>query len=739
MRSILSAACLLIGLLFTSFSAGATSWNVFVYMCGSDLESNYGAAISDIQEMLDADPSDEITIILQTGGSEEWHDFDISAQNISRYMIKNGEMTLLDQLPQANMGDGQTLADFLHFCKENFHADKQVLLFWDHGGGSVDGFANDQNYDFDSILLSEFRDALSSVYGDTPDSRPFELIGFDTCLMATIDTAAYTMPYSRYFVASQEVEPGNGWQYTLWLSALAGDTNMDGAELGKHMCDAYYQGCIDAETNEMATLACIDLDKIEPLINAWNTFGMYTLMQASEDDSFYADIGRAANSSENFSNSKSSGYTNMVDMGDFIGKVSSTQQHPAADEMQKLLKKAVIYQVSGPAHHASGLSCYYPLDSEEDNYKKMMENGLINSFMLTYGLQHGFLDNETASSMAQDIASFESEEAASGGDGHEQATASNEDQDEEAEGGEHEQATASNGEQGHGEEASSSGSGGVNAIANAVNQSVDATLQSLLEQKPDEHEDPIAFIQNMVSSNVNTILASIKPMQKVDISSLEDKKVDLVNLEDGKEAFQITIDKPALKYIDSVRFYLASIEENGDVYFLGDDINMNQDWDEGVFQDNFNGSWPTIDGHYVFLETTADLEDYNYYSIPVILNGVKSAIEALFDFKKQQYLVLGARRITENGVPDKHITKLKPGDKITPILQKVVDKEGNLAEVEGESFALSDKWTMEDSPLPDGGYGYIFSMSDIQGNSAMSKVSYIEVKDGEFKRTLDEE
>ena len=209
--------------------------------------------------------------------------------------------------------------------------------------------------------------------------------------------------------------------------------------------------------------------------------------------------------------------------------------------------------------------------------------------MLTYGLQHGFLDNETASSMAQDIASFESEAgAASDGGEHEQATASNEDQDEEAAGGE--QATASNENEEHGEGASSSSSGGVNAVANAVNQSVNSALQSLLEQKPSEHEDPIAFIQNMVSSNVNTILASIKPMQKVDISSLEDKKVDLVSLEDGNEAFQITIEKPALKYIDSVRFYLASIEENGDVYFLGDDINMNQDWDEGVFQDNFNGS-----------------------------------------------------------------------------------------------------------------------------------------------------
>ncbi len=157
----------------------------------------------------------------------------------------------------------------------------------------------------------------------------------------------------------------------------------------------------------------------------------------------------------------------MVDMGDFIGMVSSTQQHPAADEMQKLLKKAVIYQVSGPAHHASGLSCYYPLDSEEDNYKKMMENGLINSFMLTYGLQHGFLDNETASSMAQDIASFESEAGEAASDG-----------------GEHEQATASNENEEHGEGASSSSSGGLNAVATRSTRASTRRCSPCLSRSP---------------------------------------------------------------------------------------------------------------------------------------------------------------------------------------------------------------------------------------------------------------
>ena len=54
MRALLTVICLGLSLLLTSFSVKADTWSVFVYMCGSDLESNYGAATADIKEMIDA-------------------------------------------------------------------------------------------------------------------------------------------------------------------------------------------------------------------------------------------------------------------------------------------------------------------------------------------------------------------------------------------------------------------------------------------------------------------------------------------------------------------------------------------------------------------------------------------------------------------------------------------------------------------------------------------------------------
>lgn len=718
MRTLLSSVCFVMALLFTPFRASADTWSVFIYMCGSDLESNYGAATADIREITEANPSDEVTVVIQTGGARKWQNFGISSKKLSRFIVRDGELNLIEELPQSNMGDGETLFKFLDFCKRNYAADHQVLLFWDHGGGSVFGFANDENHNYDSISLSELRNALSSVYGDAPKQKPFDLIGFDTCLMATVDTAASIEPYGRYFVASQEVEPGNGWQYTLWLNALASNTSKSAAELGKNICDAYYEGCVDEDTEKTATLSLIDLSKITPMIKAWNIFGMYALMQASEDDAFYATIGRAASRSENFSNSKSSGYSNMVDMGDFISKVSaaSKERHPAAEKMQQYLKEAVLYQVSGPAHKASGLSCYYPFDSDENSYGMMVENGLVNSFILTYGLQHGFIDGNTANSMLEAITSDSdefsdensSETASQPSSG---VTASTEDDSSEEDSG---------------------SSGAVDFIANSVNHSVNSALQELLNEKPDENQDPISFIQGLVENNVNLISESIAPMQKMDISSLEDTKVEVVTKDDGTPALEMTLDDKSLKYIDSVRFYLATLNDKNDVTVFGDDIDLFQDWDNGVFKDNFNGNWPTLDGHLVYLETTADLEKYNYYSIPVILNGVRSVIEALYDFDKGKYVVLGARRINSAGMPDKNLIKLKPGDTITTLMQKMANNEDDTSEVETDTFTLSDKWSLEDSSLPDGTYAYMFSMSDIQGNEALSDVAFIKIKDGQI-------
>ena len=110
--------------------------------------------------------------------------------------------------------------------------------------------------------------AFASVWEPSEEEQPLELVGFDTCLMATVDVAYTFSDLAHYLVASEETEPANGWYYSQWVGALADDPSMDGEELGRVICDAYYAGCEEVGTQDNTTLSLTDLTKVGPLLTA---------------------------------------------------------------------------------------------------------------------------------------------------------------------------------------------------------------------------------------------------------------------------------------------------------------------------------------------------------------------------------------------------------------------------------------------------------------------------------------
>lgn len=110
------------------------------------------------------------------------------------------------------MGNPATLSQFLRIGQSAFPADNYGLIFWNHGSGSVGGFGYDECYPDDRFLsLREIGEALES--SRLSDNKKYAFIGFDACLMATLETASVLSPYADYMIASQELEPGGGWDY----------------------------------------------------------------------------------------------------------------------------------------------------------------------------------------------------------------------------------------------------------------------------------------------------------------------------------------------------------------------------------------------------------------------------------------------------------------------------------------------------------------------------------------------
>ena len=180
------------------------SWTIFVYICGSNLESESSFATDNMQEMIDASAVSGVRFVVQTGGAEEWHN-GASADELDRFEIVGGVSTIVDRQPLASMGDSATLADFLRWGLAVYPSSHAGLVLWDHGSGSINGVCFDDLANSDSLSLRDLDTALSSLHGALPGG--FDFIGFDACLMGTVEAASMLAPYAKYMIGSQEVEP----------------------------------------------------------------------------------------------------------------------------------------------------------------------------------------------------------------------------------------------------------------------------------------------------------------------------------------------------------------------------------------------------------------------------------------------------------------------------------------------------------------------------------------------------
>lgn len=333
------------------------TWTVMLYLNGSNLESEGGEGTSSLQSILDAQLPDSIRVLIYTGGTSYWYNDVVSPSANQIWLVQNNDLTLLETLETKNMGDSATLAEFLSYGQTNYPADHKTLLMWDHGGGSVYGFGVDELYDYDGLYLSEMSDAFAA----SDDGQMFDLIGFDACLMASVEMASVASPYARYLVASEEVEPGSGWDYGYFLEALAADTGMTGAELGAAIGDGYFARSVGSGMEGTLTCSVIDLSKIdaiEALLGDYVTSLDGRLAQPQTVQT----LSMARQNADKYGEEPGTNGTETLDMIDFYHFIQLQSSEAAAQQLMDAIQDAVVYERSGQQQPNSyGLSIFFPL------------------------------------------------------------------------------------------------------------------------------------------------------------------------------------------------------------------------------------------------------------------------------------------------------------------------------------------------------------------------------------------
>jgi len=386
-------------------SEGGTTWLVMLYQDADDKVLEQDIYV-DLNEAERVGSSGQMHIVAQMDRYRAGYRGDGDWSSTKRFYVtldsdlKSVYSQEVADLGEVNMADGDTLVDFVTWAIDTFPADKHALILSDHGMGWPGGWTDPDPggrgaHDValaqmgDELFLMELDEALQEIRDQT-GLEQFELIGLDACLMGHLEVFDALAPHARYAVASQETEPALGWAYTGFLSALAENPGMDGAELGRLIVDSYIQDdqrIVDDQARAeflsrgsplaslfgvpsaqqlaqqmqgSVTLAAVDLQAIPALMNRVNELS-YALQGARQQD-----VAKARSYAQSFTSvfgkEVPASYLDLGHLAQLLqAEAGNSDVAGAAEGVLAALEQVVLSEKHGSKKPgASGISIYFP-------------------------------------------------------------------------------------------------------------------------------------------------------------------------------------------------------------------------------------------------------------------------------------------------------------------------------------------------------------------------------------------
>jgi len=266
----------------------------------------------DIMEMRTVGSDESLNIVVQ---ADKW-DKRSGESTTRRYLVSNNfqgveglaqMMDQVDNIGPTNTGDPNILINFIDWCVDNYPADRYVLVLWNHGSGPKDEtpyrsiFVDRSGGTKETSISSTVRNELSALSNNTYDvaetkailfddtSKDFisnlelaavlkhsydkiggkvSILGFDACMMQMLELAAECAPYADKMIGSEEIEPGDGWNYGLALRDLENNPSISTTELCIRIVNAYAEEYASSPFGERITLSALNLNAIQDVLES---------------------------------------------------------------------------------------------------------------------------------------------------------------------------------------------------------------------------------------------------------------------------------------------------------------------------------------------------------------------------------------------------------------------------------------------------------------------------------------
>lgn len=339
------------------------NWTVMVYMDADNNLERY--AIQNFLQMSSVGSNNNVSIVVQMdriGYNNSYGNWtDAKRFYVTKNMTPTPKNATMD-LGEVDMGNPQTLANFITWAVKNYPAKHYILILWDHGGGwrdkvnhqPVKGVCWDYT-NSDHLTLPELEKALANAESQT--GVKLDVVGFDACQMGMIEVFYQIRNHASIAIASEDVELAPGWPYKAILHDLTSNPAMTPNELAETVVSeysSYYRS--QYPLFMMFTMAAVNLTKMDNLATSVDKFAKDLIASIPGNESV---IAGARLNSEEFC--LGSDYVGSIDLYSFAELIYSNLNLNSAKAVMEAVNDAVVAEAHGSGHpNAHGVAIYYP-------------------------------------------------------------------------------------------------------------------------------------------------------------------------------------------------------------------------------------------------------------------------------------------------------------------------------------------------------------------------------------------
>jgi hypothetical protein len=334
-------------------AAVTKEWTFLVYLDGDNNLDSFGT--TNMNQMQAVGSTNDVNIVVLRDRANQ-------STSAKIYYVKKGSSQMVfDHRKNLDMGDWKTLVDFFKWAQINYPAKHYVVDVWDHGGGwGKKPIVRDIAWDDgtgNAITTPQLGQAMAEMKA-LNGGKNIDILGMDACLMQMAEVINEVSPSVDVVAASEEVEPGEGWDYNAPLAYITRNPLASALEFASQIEDAYvkFNGSQAVQGSVVSTSALTAAaPKIAELADELGKFDVLSRTQIaqiiSDTHAFYM-----------------SDFCDFVDFAHRVGEaaVLNPELKAKAEAVEALLKAAVYanYRSSSMAEGAQGVSIWLPSSSQ---------------------------------------------------------------------------------------------------------------------------------------------------------------------------------------------------------------------------------------------------------------------------------------------------------------------------------------------------------------------------------------